>query len=306
MKISIIIVSWNVKSLLKQAIESVFASQVDAEIEVVVVDSASHDGSVAMVRDNFPQVKMIDSTENLGYARGNNVGVQAATGDIIFLLNPDTKLRPDTLAHLLKYLQEHPKVAAIGPKMLYGDGTAQSSRRRFPTIASLFWESTLLEQWFPQNKTAQFYKFVDQPDTVAMPVDWLVGAALFIRREIWDSVGPLDEAMFMYFEETDWCHRCVQLGWQIHYVPQAVLTHYEGQSSQQVVADRTIRFQRSKIRYAAKWIGPQVAWLVRLFLLATFAYQWLEETAKWVLGHKRALRRERMTAYWQVIRSGLV
>jgi GT2 family glycosyltransferase len=138
-----------------------------------------------------------------------------------------------------------------------------------------------------------------------MPVDWIVGAALFMRREVWQAVGPIDEDFFMYFEETDWCRRCVQAGWEIHYVPQAQVIHYEGQSSQQVAAARTVRFQRSKIRYARKWLGPGWARLIRLFLLATFAWQLSEESLKWLIGHKRPLRRARMSAYWQVLRSGL-
>lgn len=301
-----IIVSWNVKTLLQQCIESVLASTGDMTPEIIVVDSASHDGSAAMVAATFPAVKLIASDENLGYAQGNNLGAEAATGDVFFFLNPDTKLKPDTLAILAAYLEQHPTVGAIGPQMRYGDGTLQSSRRHFPTVATMFWESTLLEQWFPDNRVAQNYKYSQQPDDVATAVDWLVGAALFIRRSVWEAVGPLDENFFMYFEETDWCRRCAEAGWAIHYVPQAELIHYEGQSSQQVITARTIRFQRSKIRYARKWLGPGWAWLIRLFLLATFAFQYGEETGKWLIGHKRPLRRERMTAYWQVLKSGLV
>jgi hypothetical protein len=130
-----------------------------------------------------------------------------------------------------------------------------------------------------------------------------VGAALLIRREVWQQIGPIDEDFFMYFEETDWCHRCRQAGWEIHYLPEAKITHYEGKSSEQVVAARTVRFQRSKLRYTRKYFGAGWAMALRLFLWLTFAFQWAEESAKWLIGHKRTLRKERMQAYSYVLRN---
>jgi N-acetylglucosaminyl-diphospho-decaprenol L-rhamnosyltransferase len=305
LKISIVIVSWNVASLLRQCLLSIFTGHYKGPLEVIVVDNASDDNSAAMIRAEFPQVKLIVNSENLGFAGGNNLGVAESSGDFIFLLNPDTTLTEDTLTHLRAYLESQPKVGVVGPKLLYPDGAVQPSRRRFPTIGSMFWESTLLEQWFPHNRIAQLYKFADQPDTIPMPVDWLVGAALFLRRETWQAVGPFDETLFMYFEETDWCRRCTETGWAIHYLPRARVVHYEGQSSQQVITARTLRFQRSKIRYTEKWFGQDWAFLVRIFLLATFAFQWLEETFKWMIGHKRPLRKARMIVYWEVLKSRL-
>jgi len=302
MTISIIIVNWNVKDLLRQCLQSLFAGEVQGGLEVIVVDSASSDGSAEMVKQEFPQAALIASDENLGFARGNNVGAAKATGDALFLLNPDTRLEPDTLATLQNYLQSHPTVGAVAPQLLWPDGSAQSSRRRFPTIGTLFWESTLLHQWFPHNKFARYYHFDDIPPTEIARVDWAVGAALFIRREVWEQVGGLDETLFMYFEETDWQRRVAESNWEIHYLPAAKVTHYEGQSSGQIFAARTIRFQRSKIRYAGKWFGRGWAATLRVFLWLTFAFQLGEETVKWVVGHKRPLRRERMTAYWEVLR----
>jgi hypothetical protein len=302
MSISIIIVNWNVKDLLRDCLESIFAGDIHKAPEVIVVDNASGDGSAEMVEREFPQVKLIASAENLGYAGGNNLGALRASGDFLFILNPDTRLVGDALTRLRDYLLAHPKVGAVGPQLLWPDGSVQSSRRRFPTVASMFLESTLLEQWFPGNRAARRYRFEDTSPTGPAPVDWVMGAALFIRREAWQAVGPLDETLFMYFEETDWCRRCFEAGWRVHYLPEAKVIHYEGQSSKQVVAARILRFQRSKIRYAEKWLGRKWAVAARLFLWATFAFQWLEETAKWLIGHKRPLRRERMTAYRQVLR----
>jgi GT2 family glycosyltransferase len=261
-----------------------------------------------MVKREFPQVRLMASSENLGYARGNNVGIAQTTGRYILILNPDTEVAAGALQSMVSYLDEHPAVGAVGPQLVYGDGSPQPSGRRFPTLATAFWESTLLHQWFPNNRAARRYLMSDEKleeSQVAHPVDWLVGAALMVRREAWDQVGELDESFFMYFEELDWCHRCREKGWEIHYVPGPAIVHYEGKSSEQVVATRAIRFQRSKIRYFFKYYGPFWAGVIRMFLLLTFALQLAEETFKWLIGHRRPLRRERMAAYWQVLKSGL-
>lgn len=305
MDLSIIIVNWNVKRLLRTCLQSLLdacQSTPDLTIEIIVVDSASTDGSAQMVRDEFPQVRLIASDQNLGYAGGNNAGVDIARGRYLFLLNPDTIVKAEALARLVDYMDTHSTVGAVGPQLLWPDGTIQSSRRRFPTLGSLFWESTLLGQWFPNNQHIRRYHMADQSPDRPQQVAWVVGAAILIRREAWRQVGPIDETFFMYFEETDWCHRSTAAGWEIHYLPEAQVTHYEGKSSEQVVAARTIRFQRSKLRYTRKYFGPGWAAALRLFLWKTFAFQWVEEAAKWLVGHRRSLRRERMVAYKQVLR----
>lgn len=305
MDLSIIIVNWNVNDLLRACLRSLLEdtrSLSGVSSEIIVVDSASSDGSPDMVRAGFPQVRLIASDENLGYARGNNIGVAAARGRYLFLLNPDTLVKAGALARMVDYMEAHPAVGALGPQLLWPDGSPQSSRRRFPTLGSLFWESTLLGQWLPQNRYSRHYHMVDCPSDQPQPVDWVVGAAWLIRADAWYQVGPIEETFFMYFEETDWCRRCAAAGWQIHYLPTAQVIHYEGKSSEQVVAERTVRFQRSKIHYTRKYFGQGWATALRFFLWGTFAFQWLEEGAKWLIGHRRALRRERIAAYGQVLR----
>lgn len=305
MDLSIIIVNWNVKDLLRNCLHSLLANSrtlPELDVEIVVVDSASNDGSPEMVRREFPQVRLFASQENLGYAGGNNAGAAVATGRYLFLLNPDTVVKPGALAYMIDYLERQPQVGALGPQILWPDGEVQSSRRRFPTLNSLFWESTLLGQWFPHNRSSQHYHLADRPPDRPQPVDWVVGAAIMIRREAWEQVGPIDESYFMYFEETDWCRRSAEAGWETHYLPAAQVIHFEGKSSEQVIAARTLRFQRSKLRYARHYFGTGWAAILRLFLWLTFAFQWLEESLKWLLGHRRALRRERMAAYGQVLR----
>jgi GT2 family glycosyltransferase len=303
--LSIIVVNWNVRELLRSCLQSLLTdSQTNPKliIEIIVVDSASTDGSPEMIRTHFPQVRLIASEHNLGYANGNNVGAAAAQGRYLFLLNPDTEVQPGTLARIIGYMETHPAVGALGPQLLWPDGSIQSSRRRFPTLGSLFWDSTLLGQWFHDNRHSRAYHLADQPADQAQKVDWVVGAAILIRREAWLGVGPIDQDFFMYFEETDWCRRSVEAGWETHYLPSARVTHYEGKSSEQVVAARTLQFQHSKLYYTRKYFGGGWAASLRIFLWITFAFQWVEETLKWFLGRQRALHRERMMAYSQMLR----
>jgi GT2 family glycosyltransferase len=303
--LSIIIANWNVKELLRHCLHSILDAEQapgDITLEVIVVDNASGDGSAEMVAREFPQVKLIASDRNLGYAGGSNAGAAVAAGEYLLLLNPDTVVRPGALAAMVAYMEAHPGAGALGPQLLWPDGSIQSSRRRFPTLGSLFWESTLLGQWFPGNRYTRSYHMADRSPGETQQVDWVVGAALLIRREAWLQAGPLDESFFMYFEETDWCRRNAAAGWQTHYLPAAQVVHYEGKSSEQVMAARTLRFQRSKLHYTRKYFGPGWAAGLRLFLEATFALQWAEESIKWLFGHRRDLRRERMMVYRQVLR----
>lgn len=313
--LSIVIVNWNVAHLLRRCLLSIRQTSSPPEThnaplhslrcETIVVDCASSDDSVEMVRREFPDVRLVAHPHNLGYARGNNLGLGMARGRYLMILNPDTEVQGDALALMVGYLEAHPQVAVVSPQLRYADGSLQSSRRRFPTLATAFWESTLLHQWFPNNRFARRYHMADRPADVTQAVDWAVGAALMIRRSAWEQVGPLDEGYFMYFEELDWCRRCRALGWEIHYLPTACIIHHEGKSSEQIPAARAIRFQCSKIRYFSKYHGRAWGELLRAFLLLGYALQLAEETFKWLLGHRRPLRRQRMASYWQVLRSRL-
>ncbi len=283
----------------------------------LVVDNASADGSAAMVAAEFPAVRLFANMENVGFTRGNNQGLAVARGRQVFFLNPDTEVVGDALAEMVAYLDAHPEVGALGPELRYGDGSLQSSRRRFPTLTTALFESTPLAWHWPANPWARRYRMEDQGSGVrgqddrgaaaatGQEVDWLVGAALLVRREVLAQVGGFDEGYFMYSEELDLCRRIKEAGWQIVYLPTAQIIHHEGKSSGQVVAARHIRFQTSKVRYFRKFHGPLRAEALRVFILASFAVEWLSEAGKWLLGSQRPLRRERMGAYGQLLRSGL-
>jgi len=318
MDISIIIVSWNVRELLRRCAQSIsnqfsvigerrqLVTDYQSPLtELIVVDNASSDGTVEMLRAEFPDVRVIANTENAGFTRANNQALALAQGRYLFLLNPDTEVRTGALQTLSDYAEAHPRVGIIGPQLFHGDGTLQSSRRRFPTLATAFLESTKLQQWFPRSRVLTRYYMLDTRDDATQEVDWINGSAMFVRRAVYDQIGGFDEGFFMYSEELDWCYRAKQAGWQIVYLPAAQVTHYEGKSSEQVVAARDIYFHSSKVRFFRKTRGAFVAETLRAFLLLLFVYQIAEESAKWLVGHKRALRAQRMKAYWQVVKSGL-
>ena len=303
--LSIVIVNWNVRDLLRRCLHSILADLQTCRFEIIVVDNASTDGSVEMVHQEFPQVRLIASEVNLGYTGGNNRGIAASQGRYILLLNPDTEVVGDALPTMVAYMDAHPDVGALGPQLLNPDGSVQSSRRRFPTLGTALVESTVIQQWWPDNRILRRYYVQDRPDDAISEVDWVTGACILLRRQAVEQVGPLDDAFFMYSEELDWCRRARDAGWKVVYLPTARVIHHEGKSSEQVMPLRHIRFQRSKIHYFRKHHGRWAGTLLHAFLLLNYAYLLVVESLKWLVGHKRELRAERVRAYSEVLRSGL-
>lgn len=305
--ISFIIVSWNVRELLKRALQAMLDDTRAEKIEIIVVDNASRDGTVEMLRENFPNARVIANAENVGFTRGNNQALQIAQGRYLFLVNPDTEIQRGAARALIEFMDApaNARVGIVGPQLVYPNGAIQSSRRRFPKFSTALFESTKLEQWFPRNRQIAEYRLQNTDDNAIQDVDWVVGAAMFVRRAVHEQIGGLDERFFMYSEELDWCKRTKDAGWRVVYFPNARVLHHEAKSSDQVRAQRDIYFHSSKVRYFKKHRGNFQGELLRYFLLSTFAYQWCEEAAKWLVGHKKELRAERMKAYAQVIQSGL-
>lgn len=311
--LSVVIVNWNVAPLLRRCLASIVASpgvtldpaRPGIHAEIIVVDNASGDESRTMLVREFPEVQVIANVANVGFTRANNQGLEVARGRAVLFLNPDAELIGDALRTMMHYLEDHPDVGVVGPQLRYGDGRIQPSRRRFPTLATAFLESTLFQQWWPDNAIARRYYMADRPDDQEQDVDWVMGACFLARRQTIDQVGGFDERFFMYSEELDWCRRARAAGWRVVYLPTAQVIHHEGKSSEQVVAARHIHFNTSKVLYFRKYHGNAAAGLVRAFLLATFACQWGEEALKWLVGHRRPLRAQRMAAYGAVLRSGL-
>jgi GT2 family glycosyltransferase len=302
--LSIIIVSWNVRELLRACLRSIERSGATVRTEIIVVDNASADGSAAMLAQGFPRVHVIANAANRGFPAANNQGIARSSGRYVMLLNPDTEVGDGALAAMVAYLDVQPQVGVLGPQLVNPDGSVQSSRRRFPTFWTAVFEGTWLQRFAPPGLVER-YTVRDRRDDAISEVDWVTGACLAVRREAFAQVGGLDEGFFMYSEELDWCKRIKVAGWKIVYFPGARVMHHEGKSSEQATPARHIHFQTSKVRYFRKHHGALAAALLRLFLLALYGQQLALEAAKAALGHKRPLRRQRVAAYWQVLRSGL-
>ncbi|MCS6940960.1 MAG: glycosyltransferase family 2 protein [Roseiflexus sp.] len=302
--LAVIIVSWNVRDLLDRCITTVHASLAGAGVayQIVVVDNASTDGTCAMLSAEHPDVNVIDARRNLGFAGGNNLALRrvfAQDGSRVrqvLLLNPDTEVVGDAIPKLVRYLEEHPDVAVVGPRLRYPDGTVQSSRRRFPTPGVFFWESTPLEWRWSHNPWVRHYRCLDLPDDQEQTVDWLVGAALMVRRSAIERAGLLDAGFVMYSEELEWQQRLRACG-RIVYLPAAEIIHHEGRSSAQVPIRRLITFHQSRLRYARLYYGDRLATVLRAFLIAAYGAELFIEGGKWLMGHRRDLRRQRITGY---------
>ena len=301
--LSIIIVSWNVRELLRKCLASVEAGRDSLTLQVIAVDGASTDGSPDMVAAGFPRVELIPCADNVGFPRGNNIGLARATGRFLLLLNPDTVVLGDALPRMIDHLEANPDIGLLGPQLLNPDGSIQSSRRRFPSLATGFFESTWLEGLAP-GVLARYYA-LELSDNAIADVDWITGACIMGPRVVYERMGGLDEGYYMYSEELDWCRRIKDAGWRVVYFPRAQVIHHGAQSSEQAVTARHINFQRAKLRYYRKYHGRMSASVLRLFLLANYAWQLALEWLKGLFGSKPTLRRQRVRAYLEVLRSGL-
>lgn len=303
MELTIVIVSWNVRELLRRCLNSL--PSLNPDVETIVVDCDSGDSSAEMVSAEFSWARLIRAGSNVGFSRGNNLALKQSRGSFWLLLNPDAELRVGALEALQEAARRNPRAAVIGPMLLNSDGSLQPSMRRFPTRICAFLESTPLEWRLPNLGAIQRYRCADLDPGQSQSVDWLVGACLFVRAEAAGRVGLLDERFFMYSEEKDWCHRFRDAGWEVIYEPQAQVVHHSGKSSEQTGPNRDILFNRSKIAYFRKYEGRWFALVLRAYLLLGFLFATLEECAKWLVGHKRALRRQRISRGLRVIASGL-
>lgn len=252
MRLSVIIVSWNVVNLLRCCLESLRADLQGIDAEVFVVDNDSADGSAAMVANEHSWVKLIANKDNLGFAAANNQALKESKGEYILLLNPDTEVRAGAVSHLIRFLQEHRNVAVVAPQLLNSDGSIQRSCRAFPTFEGMFYELIGLSKLFPDHPIFGNYKMLDFDHTEEREVDQPEGACLMMRRAVIDEVGPLDEGFFMLFEEVDWCYRIKQAGWQIWFTPGAQVVHHYGQSIKQVKAKMIVSSHKGLYRFWTK------------------------------------------------------
>ncbi len=232
MDISVIIVNYNVREFLNNALISLFKSLEGYSSEVFVVDNASDDGSVELVQKNFPQVKLIANATNVGFAKANNQALALSTGRYLLLLNPDTLIQEDTFDKLIEFFESHPDAGMAGCKILNPDGTLQlPCRRSFPTPWTAFTKTFGLSSLFPKSKLFARYNLTYLDPDATYEVDAVSGSFMMITREVYDRIGGLDETFFMYGEDLDWCFRVQQSSLKVYYVPTTSIIHYKGEST---------------------------------------------------------------------------
>jgi GT2 family glycosyltransferase len=321
MDISIIIVNWNTRDLLHACLESINKTISGIEYEVIVVDNASQDGSVAMlmgvrslnlafsannplfIRENgagfetdpkrlggYSQVgkrlKVIQNTENRGFGAANNQAMSVMTGRYALLLNSDTVLTENAVYELFSFMENHPDAAMACGQLLNADGSKQNSIASFPTLLTLLANTPLLECLFPKRYPSKRYHY-DAP----IEIDSAIGACLLVRKKAIDEVGMFDERYFFFFEETDWAHQMKKAGWKIFHVPTAFIYHLQGQSIGREVHSR-IEFYRSRYQFFRKWESRPHFILVSAVIVIRLFINWLltSAAAVFTLGMQKEIR----------------
>ena len=274
--LSIIIVNYNVRGFLEALLQSVERTADRLNVEVFVVDNHSTDGSVEMVRQNYPDVHLVQNPDNKGFATANNQALRAYRGRYACLVNPDVLLQEDTLRTMVRFMDDHPDVGAAGCKVLNPDGTLQlACRRSVPTPLSAFFKLTGLSQLFQKNRVIGAYNLTYLDQDAIHDVDAVSGSFMVIRREAIDQIGLLDEAFFMYGEDLDWLYRMRQVGWRVCYVPTTRIVHYKGESTRQSRKWPSFEFYRAMYIFAQKHPSTQgtrlltvlVNWIVTIGII---------------------------------------
>jgi GT2 family glycosyltransferase len=252
MDISIVIVSWNARAFLQACLYSLHRCSHRHSVEIIVVDNASQDGSPDMVEEKFPSVRLIRNTENLGFAAANNIGIRMSAGRYISLINSDVSVLGSCIDALADYLDQHPDVGNVGPKLLNEDMTLQSSCRRFPTLWNNICEAIGLSRVFGRSSFFSGEHMLYFSYDRILDVDVLVGCFWMVRRESFETVGLLDEAFFIYAEDVDWCKRCSKSGWRTSFFPEGQAIHTRGGSSANDPLRFAIEQQRAVLHYWKK------------------------------------------------------
>ena len=288
--LSIVMLSWNTRELLRACLASLFAPADEkghgVDFEVIVVDNGSRDGSADLVAADFPLVTLKRNGVNEGYARGNNQGAALAKGRFLLLLNSDTEVQPGALALLVRFLENCPEYGGCAPKLVNPDGSVQRACMRFPTLAAGFLYDSWFERKFGRSRAVRDYFMEDFDHLGDADVDQPPGACFLIRRELWQAIGGFDERLWLFFNDVELCRRVRDRGLKIRYLARVAVLHHGGKSTSQY-RDFTGEWMVNRIRYYRMRHG---AWGV--FVLKTWlALRALEEAAKvWKIARGADLR----------------
>lgn len=276
MDLSVIIVNWNVRELLKRCLRSIYDSTRGISFEVFVIDNASSDKSVEMVSLEFPHATIIANEKNLGFARANNLAIEQCRGDLVLLLNPDTSVRGNALGEVVAFARRHPEAGVIGCKFLNPDGTHQPSVRRFPRLIDHAMMLLKLHHLFPNAQPLRRYLAVDIDPTRTQEVDQVSGTFMCISRAALNTIGFLDERFFIWYEDVDYCKRVKKSGMKVLYEPSISIVNQGGKSFAQVVALKKQRMMnKSMAQYFRKHHSIGAWLLVEALRPLSIALTWL-------------------------------
>jgi GT2 family glycosyltransferase len=298
--LSIVIVTWNARDVLLDCLESIgreVLSRRDPgrlDVEVLVVDNGSTDGSVEAVQERFPFAEVVALPRNLGFAAGNNVGLRRAKGRYAVLLNSDTIVLRDGLEKCVRYLDDHPDVGVVGPQLLNPDGSKQNCIHNYPSLVTELVPKGLLERFLPRRFPSKRF---DHPGPIE--VEAVLGACLVVRREVLEQVGLMPEDYFFFLEETDWCFRIRRGGWRVAHLPESRIVHIHGVSTKKKIpAETRIEYHRSLYHFFRKNRGVAQATCVVLLRTLKAVFHVLVD-APAMLWSARA--RQRWRARWKVL-----
>jgi len=261
--ITVSIVNWNTAHELHECLDSIMAQQ-GIEIGITVVDNASSDDSVNMLTTTYlGKLTLIANSANIGFGKAHNQALRLSKSRYFMIINPDSKFTdPNTLSHIIEYMDTHAEIGMLGPKILNTDGSLQYSARRFPSMIAGMFRNTWLDKLFPSNKFVKSYLMSDWSHDEISNVDWLSGAALVVRKEMVDKIGMLDERFFMYCEDIDWCKRAHDAGWKVVYYPLVSVLHRIGAASDKDPYNAVQRHHKSMLQYFLKYNAKKPAVLL--------------------------------------------
>ena len=256
MDLSIIIVNYNVKEFLQNLLYSISKASSNTTMEIIIVDNASDDGSVELIREKFPSVQIISNEKNQGFGKANNQALQIAKGKHILLINPDTIVSEDTFDMLIDFFEKNPEAGLAGCKILNPDGSLQlACRRSFPGPWTSFCKVTGLSNLFPKSKIFARYNLTYLSEDETYEVDAISGSFMMMRKEVYDTVGGFDEEFFMYGEDLDLCYRIQKAGYKVFYFHNTQIIHYKGESTKRSSFDETNLFYNAMHLFVKKHLS---------------------------------------------------
>ncbi len=299
--LSVIIVSFNTRALLHQCLQSIRNVTPETSLEIIVVDNNSQDSSADMVRSCFPEVNLIINQGNRGFSAACNQGLRIMRGKYACLLNPDTLVLDGAFDHMIRFIESKPKAGVLGCKLLNIDKTVQSSCFKFYSHKTVLFDYCLLPKSLDKSLLAGVYKSRDLRESTE--VDWVLGACQLLRGKAIKVVGLLDEDLFLYSEEVDWCYRAKKQGWEVWFTPDAQVIHYGGQAAEQQSQPALTQLYRSRYQFFQKHYGRGSAYLLKILISLTTVWNSLFLLLRFLL--KRIKGKEllkQVSTYWKVAR----